>query len=359
MIKNNLTHKFYSIVSIIALVLFTIPFSTYAASLTSVKDTMSTQAKNTAADHTLTWTLASGHTTALNAVITVDFVQADFVASGTWQTTDFAFTDDVRSSAAPASVGTGAASCSGSSASNYIVNITAATSTFAITTCTGWTTSAATQATTFVIKGATGGTGALTNANTDTNSSVFTITNTVNDTDSGQGAAVIETNDVVTVTATVNPVLTFAISSSSVALGTLTTSAAGTGSHTLSVATNASGGFSLSYNGATLTSGSDTIDANSGSTSAPGTEEFGINLRDNATPDVGADVTQNAGTCSYTSGYGTADSYKLVASTTTTFASSSAAADCVYTASYVANISSVTAPGSYSTTLTYIASATF
>lgn len=192
-----------------------------AASFSSVKDTMTTQAISTAADHTLTWTLATGKTTAVNAVIAIDFVDADFTNSGTWQTTDFAFTDNVRTAAAPAAVGTGAATCSGSSASNYIVNVNASANTFTITTCTGWTTSSTAVATTFSILGATGGTGTLTNKGSDVNSSLVTITNSVNDTDTGMTAVVVETNDVVTVTATVNPLLTFAISSSSVSLGTL------------------------------------------------------------------------------------------------------------------------------------------
>ncbi len=332
----------------------------FAASFTSVSDTLSTQAPSTAADHTVAWTLATGHTTAVNAVITIDFAQADFVTSGTWQTTDFAFTDNVRSAAAPASVGTGSATCSGSSANNYIVNVTAATSTFVITTCTGWTTSAATTPTTFVIKGATGGTGTLTNQ-TNVDSSQFTIVDSVNDTDSATGAIAIETNDVVTVTATVNPTLTFSISSGSVALGTITTSVPGKGSHTISASTNGAGGFAVTYNGPTLSSGSNTIAAygTSGAASSPGTAGFGINLRSNATPSVGADVTQNAGTCGYGANYGTANTFSFQASTTTTITNVTAPADCVYTASYVANISSVTPAGSYSTALTYIATATF
>ena len=335
------------------------PMLASAASFTAISDTMSTQAPSTAADHTLEWTLATGHTTAVNAVITIDFTQADFVTSGTWQTTDFAFTDNVRSAAAPAAVGTGAATCSGSSASNYIVNVTAATSTFVITTCTGWTTSAAATPTTFVIKGATGGTGTLTNQ-TDVNSSLYTIVNSVNDTDSGQGAIVVETNDVVTVTATVNPTLTFAISSATVALGTLSTGAASSGSHTISVGTNAGGGFEVTYNGPTLTSGGNTIAAYGAlASSTPGTAGFGLNLKSNTVPSVGAAVVTNAGTCGIATNYNTANSYSYVASTTTPVTAVTAPADCVYTAAYVANISSVTPAGAYSAALTYVATGTF
>lgn len=349
--------------TVLSLVLFSIGVPAYveAAAQTSFRDAMSTQAKNVASDHTLTWTLATGHTTALNAVITIDFVQADFVATGTWQTTDFAFSDNVRSSSAPASVGTGAATCSGSAADNYIVNVTAATSTFVITTCTGWTTSAATTATTFVIKGATGGTGTLTNANTDTNSSLITLTDSVNDTDTVSGAAVIETNDVVTVTASVAPTLTFAISSATVALGPITSATNGTGSHTIAVATNASGGFVVTYNGATLTSGLNTIAANAGSTQAAGTEEFGINLKANTSPAaIGSNPVTNSGaTCTPHADYNTADTYKFVASTTTTMTNMTSPADCTFTVAYVADVATTTEAGSYTTDITYIGSGNF
>ncbi len=331
-----------------------VPTLATAATISPISDTMSTQAKNTTATHTITWTqpavFATGET------VIVDFTNADFTlnAAGSWQTSDFAYTDDVRTAQAPVAVGA-APSCS-AGATNYTVTVDATNNTFTLTSCASWT-SSNTASKTLVIYGTSGtGTGTMTNVNTDTDSSVFTVTH---GSDSGTGALVIETNAVVTVTATVNPTLTFSIGSSSVSLGTLTTGAIGSGSHTLAAATNAPGGYAVTYNGATLTSGSDTIDANSGSTAAAGTEEFGINLRDNATPNVGSDVTQSAGTCSYASGYGTADSYKFVASTTTTITSVSVPSDCTYTVSYVAAISSVTAAGSYSTSITYVATGTF
>jgi hypothetical protein len=157
----------------------------------------------------------------------------------------------------------------------------------------------------------------------------------------------------------VAPTISFSISSNSISLGTLTTASTGSGSHTLSVATNAGSGFAITYNGATLTSGLSTIPVYSGGASSPGTAGFGINLRNNATPNVGADVTTNSGTCGYHTDYDDVDAYRFVAGTTTTVTSVSAPADCVYTASYVANISSVTPAGSYSTAITYILTGTF
>ena len=343
-------------------------FSSYpkmanAASFSVIKDTMSTQALNTPADHTVTWT-PNGHTNAVNGVVTIDFADnPTFVSSGTWTTSDFAYTDNVRTAAAPTAVGqTGSlVSCSGSGASNYIVNVTPATNTFVMTFCTGWTASDNTTARTLKILGASGGTGTfLTNASTDTDSSLFTITDSVNDTDSGSGAIVIEQNDVVTVTATVNPVLTFSVGTSTIALGTLSSGSTAVSSHTIAVTTNATGGFALTYNGPTLTSGSSTIPAYSSlSSSVSGTAGFGINLKSNSAPSIGSNPTTNAGTCNVSSDYNTTNKFTWVASTPTQIASSPSVADCSYTVSYVANISSVTPAGSYSSATTYIATGTF
>lgn len=330
-----------------------------AASLVNAKDVMSTQQTSLTADHTLTWTLASGKTNAAGGKITIDFVEADYVTSGTWATGDFEFSDNVRTNQAPVAVGTGGASCS-AGAANYTVDVTAGTSTFVITFCSSWTTSATGTTNTFKIKG-TAADGLLTNKATNVESSLITITNSVNDTDSTTTAAVVEDLDVVTVTATVNPTLTLEISSATVALGTITSGTTGSGSHTAQIATNATGGFLLTYNGITLTSGSDTIDAyGSQAASSAGTEGFGINMVDNATPNVGAAVTQNAGTCAaLPADYGTTDKYSYVASTTTSLTAQSAPADCTYTISYVANVSNITPAGSYSAPITYVASATF
>ncbi len=156
--------------------------------------------------------------------------------------------------------------------------------------------------------------------------------------------------------------LTFSLSANSINLGTLTTGAAGTGTHTISAATSATGGFAISYFGPTLTNLLNaiyTIPVYTSGASSPGTAGFGINLKNNATPDIGAEPVTNSGTCGIASGYGTADAYTFVASTTTTITSVTAAADCVYTASYVGNISNVSAAGDYETDIIYTITATF
>jgi len=362
--------KLNSAISIIALVcltasgFFTAPLSASAAAQSSLKDVMSTQAVNTTAKHTITWTMATGSSFAAADRISVDFVDADFTlnAIGSWQTTDFTFNDGTSRTIQAVSTVSGSDPACSSGVNNVCVNINTSTNTFVIFAATSYTTSSTGAAVTFTIDGtSTAGTGLMTNKSSAVNSSLITLTDSGSNTDSTKGAVVVATNDVVTVTATVNPTLTLAISSATVALGVITTAGPSTGSHTAQIATNASGGFLLTYNGPTLTSGSNTIAADgSQATPANTTAGFGINLVSNATPVVGAAVTQNAGTCqTLPADYGTANKFSYVASTTTSLTAQSVPADCTYTVSYVADISSVTPSGAYTAAIIYIASGTF
>jgi hypothetical protein len=186
------------------------------------------------------------------------------------------------------------------------------------------------------------------------------------------GTVALSTAQQITVTASVNETLTFCtgtsitgqncgtVAGTSVALGTLTSTSTGSGTSVMAASTNASTGYTISINGTTLTSGGNTIDAitaGAGATSSQGSEQFGISLRDNATPNIGADPTGASG-FTYGTGYGTVDSYKFV--TGNTVVSQTAAANAsTYTVSYIANIAGITEPGSYSATFTYIATANY
>lgn len=172
------------------------------------------------------------------------------------------------------------------------------------------------------------------------------------------GTVASSTAGQVTVTASVDETITFTLASSSVSLGTITASSTGSGTSTMSAATNAGTGYVITVNGSTLTAGANTITAlNAQTASTQGTEQFGINLRDNATPNVGSDVS-GAGTGAVASNYNTADQYRFVSGDTVASAAAATNSN-TYTVSYIANISSITEPGSYATTLTYIMSATF
>lgn len=145
----------------------------------------------------------------------------------------------------------------------------------------------------------------------------------------------------------------------SVALGTLSATAVSTGSHTILVGTNAANGVVVTYSGATLTSGANTITAMStAAASSVGTEQFGINGKDNATPNVGLECSGTPPIAAAATGYATADNFKFV-SGETIVSSIGSINDTTCTISYIANIGSATEAGSYTATLTYIATGQF
>ncbi len=159
--------------------------------------------------------------------------------------------------------------------------------------------------------------------------------------------------------------LTFSISQNSIGFGTLLSAGprfanitGGSGTeveaHTLSASTNATGGYIITARGATLTHTSNssfTITAIGGTNtvSAPNTEQFGLR----------AGVTSGTGTV--TAPYAAAGfAYAGTASTASQVASGAGdGASTIYSARYIANISAPTEAGSYSATLTYVATATF
>ncbi|QQS22945.1 hypothetical protein IPM19_00005 [bacterium] len=186
--------------------------------------------------------------------------------------------------------------------------------------------------------------------------------------DTGTISLDIISNDQVTITATVDPTITFTIDDNAVGFGTLSsstgrwatadatgTNASGTtptAANVLTIATNAASGYALTYNGATLTSSGGTINVASvtnDSDGTPGTEQFGLSI-------------STSGNATIASGYqrdSTAD-FAFVASTTTTIASETTpTATETFSVSYLANIAGDTEAGAYSTTLTYIATGTF
>jgi hypothetical protein len=110
--------------------------------------------------------------------------------------------------------------------------------------------------------------------------------------------------------------------------------------------------------GTTMTSGNNIIPAMSNQpANLPGTSQFGVNLRQNTNPAVGADPS-GAGTSVPSAGYDAPDFFNFVPGSQ--LSSSPASTDYNrMTVSYVTNVSAGQPPGVYSTTLTYLASAQF
>ena len=126
----------------------------------------------------------------------------------------------------------------------------------------------------------------------------------------------------------------------------------------LLVATNAPNGYDIQVYGTTMTSGNDIIPALASSTvSHPGTPQFGINLRSNTVPLIGADPS-GPGNGEPTVAYNSPDHYQYLSNDTIV---SSVNADNYrkYTVSYIVNVNSGQAPGVYVSTLTYVAAGSF
>lgn len=183
--------------------------------------------------------------------------------------------------------------------------------------------------------------------------------------DSGELTVSIIDNDRVTITAEVTETITFAISDYTVGFGNLlptiarfATTASGangptpTSAHSMTVSTNGSTGYEITYLGSTLTNqNSDTIPAatiTGVQDGTPGTEQFAIGFTNN--PDATIVSAYNQGLLNYS----------FVPDTETPFASENGPSETeTITAFYLANISGITPAGSYSTSLTYVATANF
>lgn len=196
----------------------------------------------------------------------------------------------------------------------------------------------------------------------DTSAGTENIAITGSNGDTGNIQVPIIDDDSVHVTATVDESISFAISDVAIGFGDLTSSnvryatSDATGANAdeaafnLQVGTNASGGYIVSYNGSTLTSGADTIDvAGSIATGgSAGTEQFAMSLENSDDGTVTAAYFHDT------------PLWTFVADTTTTIITETGpTATETFNVHLLANIAAETEAGSYETDITYIATATF
>ena len=144
-----------------------------------------------------------------------------------------------------------------------------------------------------------------------------------------------------------------------------------TASSQMAASTNAGAGYAITVNGTTLTSGSNTIPAMSAAAAGvKGTGQFGMNLRLNTTSTstvaVGADLTPASNGTDLRgqalTGYDTPDTFKFATGDTVANSAFNVAGPTnsqVYTASYIVNVAGNQLAGTYTTTLTYVCTATF
>jgi hypothetical protein len=188
------------------------------------------------------------------------------------------------------------------------------------------------------------------------------------------GVVAASTSQQLTLTGTMDETLVFCtgtsitgtdcgtVAGSAVNFGSFSSTASSTGTSVMAASTNAGSGYSITTNGNTLTCascpGTPTIGALAAQTaSTTGSAQFGSNLRNNATPDIGADPS-GSGSGSYTANYGTADQYRFVTGDPVASAAGATNAN-AYTVSYIVNVPGNQAAGSYSAILNYICTATY
>jgi hypothetical protein len=169
--------------------------------------------------------------------------------------------------------------------------------------------------------------------------------------DTGSAAVAITDPEFIDVNAEVVPFITLVLTGPTITLDDIDASSTVSSDDTsFEVDTNADDGYTVYADSGDLTHANtvDTINAYSaGSSSAIGTEGWGFNTHDNASPNVGAVATGTGATA--TSG-GTVDQF--TAQDNSVIASANdASADHVYTLSAVANASALTKAGAYTGTI--------
>ena len=149
-----------------------------------------------------------------------------------------------------------------------------------------------------------------------------------------------------------------AFSGDSLDLGELLSTKANAGVSQFATATNDPSGYVIYALGTTMTSGNNIIPAETSPTaSAPGSGQFGINLRANLLPPVGQNPI-GLGTATPTANYNIPDRFLFNSGDSITTADLPSNYNRM-TVSYLVNIPKSQAAGIYSTTLTYVATVQF
>ena len=157
------------------------------------------------------------------------------------------------------------------------------------------------------------------------------------------------------------------VGADAVDLGVLDTGTAHSGSVQFRVKSYLSSGYVVQFAGTPPAYAGHTLTAMTNAASAPGTEQFGINLVANTTPAVGAAPVQHTDTAhsgepfgfgQVAAGYNTANTFTFSPGATIA-SSSSSSGYTTYTISYIANISPVPPAGTYVGYNSVVATATF
>lgn len=344
-------YRAVSIAILLALLFYSIPFKfASAAAITSASDTMSDLTISAVASHAIKFTSPTGAGDSTDTIIITFPSDFNFTSKtiGTVSFTHGASTGLETTETLAASPSASAWGAVFSGTQNRVLTLTAPSD----------------------------GIGAATVAANDRLIISYTSANSINPStaasyavaitgtfgDTGEMTVNILTNDQVSVTAVVPQSLTFSISDNGIGFGNLLSASAryadGTGAgagsegeaHNLIVGTNASNGYTMTLAGNTLTSGANTINAigTTNTASAAGTEQFGLRMT----------ATGGSGTVSVP--YAAAGfAFDTAAFPDQVATATGASSNTTYSARYIANITASTEAGSYTSTLTYVATANF
>lgn len=261
--------------------------SAQAATLTSLSTTMTNQTISEATDHTILFTTPTG--VAAGETITLTFASSSGTGASIAAALDFEDLDlsyDEAGGDGVCDTGDTELTLAGAASTTTWGAVRTSGTVITFTSDSGTIPAGAEICVEIGTGAEAGATGAEQVTNPDTASANHTIAIAGTQTDSGSLAYPVITNDTVTVTATVDPTITFAIRNSddngdtnACSLGTLSTGSVSNCAYRLAVDTNASGGYTIYFAAdATLNNASsDTIDdiAEDGTVSS-GTEGYGV-----------------------------------------------------------------------------------
>ncbi|MDD5693320.1 MAG: hypothetical protein PHU86_02530 [Patescibacteria group bacterium] len=347
---NKNYQKSLSIILALSLLFVSIPHA-QAASLSTLSDTMTRIKVSTLSNHTLVFTTPTGIAGAATLVVTFpDGTANGFVGQSGIDYTDVDLQDDgsdVTLAASPTGTTWGAAFSGTNLNVLTFTNGSAAVAASSIITI-----KIGTNATS-----GTTGDKQITNPNTS-GSKTITINGTFGDT--GSIAVPIATDDQVVVSASVDPSITFQLSTNSASLGTMTTGAvASTSAVTLTMGTNAAGGYTVTIQdqgngtvGGLYKSSVPTKNITSGTaTLSAGTEGYG------------AQGTTGTGSPTISSPYNTSGNgvgqLQRTAQSFITYGSPTGVTNQTSTVTFKAAISASTPAGSYADTITLLMTGNF
>jgi hypothetical protein len=194
--------------------------------------------------------------------------------------------------------------------------------------------------------------------NTQYYARITTYTNSDGSGEVDYGGIALSTANQVVVSGTMPESLVFCVGTSgtdctnitgaTIDLGTFSPSTTSTGSSVMSASTNAGSGYSITINGATMTSGANTIPALTSSTgSSVGSSQYGLNV-----------TAAGAGTGAANANYSNGSLYRFNTGDAVASAAGPTNAN-LYTSNYIVNVGGSQAAGLYTATMTYICTATF